>query len=49
MRQIDMGEGCTGFNQDSFPDQFDEFETGAQRLDFRRWQGLQQMIGGTVN
>ena len=45
VRQIDMRQRRAGFNQDSFPDQFDEFEMRAQRLEFCRRQGLQQLIG----
>jgi hypothetical protein len=39
-----MRQRRAGLNQDTLPDQLDEFEMWTQRLEFRRRHGLQQMI-----
>jgi hypothetical protein len=36
-----MRQRRTGFEQDSFPDQFDDFEMRTERVEFRRGQGSQ--------
>ncbi len=40
-----MRQRRAGFNKDSFPDQLAELEMRTQRIEFRRRQSLQQMIG----
>ena len=48
VRQVNTREWVACLSQDSFPDQFDGFEPRAQRLELRRRQRLQQMIGWTL-
>jgi hypothetical protein len=45
VRQIDMRQQTACFNQDSVSDQFDVFETLAERAQLRRGQRRQQPIG----